>query len=337
MLAGIIQAVQGLIGYLKDPTWENFGKIIQGIGIFVIGLGVAIGGLPVILAGVGTLLFGLIVKHWEEIKGFLQGGIDWLAGIGDWIGKHWGEDAQALWQLIVDQLQSILNYFDGAIQAIRKIFDGVIDFIAGIFTGDWNRVWEGIKKIFGGIWDWMANSVKFTFNTIKTIIHGAIGIIATTFEGLWNGLKAGFKAVVTFFTNLVGGIWNAIKGFINFFIDGINFLIRGMNKLQWDVPDWVPIIGGQKWGINIQEVPRLASGGIVNMPNKGVMVGNAIAGESGREGVIPLTDPSAMTQLGKEIARYVNINNAVELNIDSRRLGRVMQQSQNASDFAGNV
>ncbi len=337
MLAGVIQAVQGLIGYLKDPTWENFGKIIQGIGIFVIGLGVAIGGLPVILAGVGTLLFGLIVQNWENIKGFLQGGIDWLASIGDWIGEHLGENVQALWQLIVNQLQSILNYFDGAIQAIRKIFDGIIDFIAGIFTGDWNRVWEGIKKIFGGIWDWMANSVKLTFNTIKTIIQGAIGIIASVFEGLWNGLKAGFQGVVTFFTNLVGGIWNAIKGFINFFIDGINILIRGMNKLQWDVPDWVPIIGGQKWGINIQEVPRLASGAIVNNPGSGVMMGNYIAGEHGREAIIPLTDPSAMSALGQEIARYCNINNAVELNVDSRRLGRVMQQSQNASNFARNV
>ena len=36
------------------------------------------------------------------------------------------------------------------------------------------------------------------------------------------------------------------------------------------------------------------------MPNKGTMLGSAIGGESGREGVIPLTDQQAMAQLGAE-------------------------------------
>ena len=70
MVTGIILAVQNLLDYLKDPTWENFGGIVQGIGIFVIGLGVAFLGLPVIIAGVGVLILGTIMKYWDDIKKF---------------------------------------------------------------------------------------------------------------------------------------------------------------------------------------------------------------------------------------------------------------------------
>lgn len=54
LLAGIVYTIKSLLDYLKDPGWENFGKIITGIGVALIGLGLIIGGpagLPVIIAG----------------------------------------------------------------------------------------------------------------------------------------------------------------------------------------------------------------------------------------------------------------------------------------------
>lgn len=43
MIAGIIFTISALIDYLKDPSWENFGKVIAGIGIIILGLGLLIG------------------------------------------------------------------------------------------------------------------------------------------------------------------------------------------------------------------------------------------------------------------------------------------------------
>ena len=40
-----------------------------------------------------------------------------------------------------------------------------------------------------------------------------------------------------------------VESFINFFIKGINVLVRGINKLSFNVPDWVPGIGGNKLGL----------------------------------------------------------------------------------------
>ena len=61
-------------------------------------------------------------------------------------------------------------------------------------------------------------------------------------------------------------------------------------------------------GLNIK-LPKLAVGGIVNMPGRGINYGGANIAERGAEGVIPLTNSQMMAELGQAIGRYVNINN----------------------------
>jgi len=51
-------------------------------------------------------------------------------------------------------------------------------------------------------------------------------------------------------------------------------MIRGLNKLKFKAPNWVPIIGGKSFGISIPTIPRLARGGVVSDPTLAV-VGDA--------------------------------------------------------------
>ena len=86
------------------------------------------------------------------------------------------------------------------------------------------------------------------------------------------------------FNAIKEGAKSAINGIISVFESGINWIIRKINKLSWKMPDWM---GGHKFGFDIKEIsiPRLAKGGIVNNPGRGVPV---IAGEAGKEAVLPL-------------------------------------------------
>ena len=72
------------------------------------------------------------------------------------------------------------------------------------------------------------------------------------------------------------------------------------------------------------------------MPNKGTLVGSAIAGESGAEGVIPLTDAQAMERLGEAIGRYITINANIINKMNGRVLSRELQTIKNEQDFAYN-
>ena len=52
------------------------------------------------------------------------------------------------------------------IKSLQTTFEGLIDFIVGVFTGDWKRAWEGVKKIFKGVFDSLWGIVKTPFNLI---------------------------------------------------------------------------------------------------------------------------------------------------------------------------
>ncbi len=89
-------------------------------------------------------------------------------------------------------------------------------------------------------------------------------------------------------------------------------------------------------GFDIYNLPRLAKGGIINQPGRGVYVGGAIAGERGREGIIPLTDSQQMALLGREIAKNIVINLDNKINVDGRQLARYTSQVMNDMNFASN-
>lgn len=287
LIAGIVYTIESLIEYLNDPSWKNFGKIIQGIGLAILGVGVIIGSVPLMVAGAIVLIVGTIVKYWEQIKAFFQKGIDWLKDKSDWIHKIFGDKIGDLYDFIVDILQDTLNSFDGLFKGIKTIFDGIIKLIKGVFTGDWKTAWEGLKQITKGVFD---------------------------------------------------SLWAIAKWPLNMIISGLNTLIRGANRIKFNVPDWVPGIGGKQFGFNIPQIPKLARGTILNNPGRGVPVagGRAIAGEAGREAYLPLSDTQLLEELGSTIGKYITINANIPVSVGNRQIARVIRQINTESDFAFN-
>ena len=312
LIGGIVYAIQQLLEYLKDPTWEHFGGFIQGIGVALIGLGALIGSVPVAVAGAIVLIIGTITRYWEQIKAFFQRGIDWLKGKSDWVHQMFGDVIGNIYDLFTRTLQNLLGVFDSFFKMLKGVFDGIIKFIKGVFAGDWKKAWEGIKDVFKSIW-----------NGIKGIVGGILKIIAdmvvTVAKTTGDIIAKAFKAVVN-------AVMISIETILNTPINAINTLIGVINKLP---------------GVSIPNIPtfnlpRLAVGGIVNMPNKGTLVGGAIAGESGREGVIPLTDSQAMAELGREIGKNVLVNLTNITTMNGRVISRELKNISNEQDFAFN-
>ncbi len=161
----------------------------------------------------------------------------------------------------------IIGNIVDSINGILTALKGIIQFVKGIFTGDWKTAWEGIKNIFKGIWDAMVTIVKAPINLI-----------------------------IGFINAMISGVESAI-----------NFVISGLNKLSFDVPDWVPVIGGETFGIDIPKVDfkriqYLAKGGIVNTPTL------SIVGEAGKEAVIPLENNTGwMTRMAEVMSKFYNM------------------------------
>lgn len=67
----------------------------------------------------------------------------------------------------------VLNFVTLAAGLIKDLFDalsGLIDFIVGVFTGDWDRAWGGVKKIFESIWNSLSRIADFVLKSIGDTI-----------------------------------------------------------------------------------------------------------------------------------------------------------------------
>jgi phage-related protein len=103
------------------------------------------------------------------------------------------------------------------------------------------------------------------------------------FEDTFGGIKE-------FFFGIINGLIGMWEGFANSIINGVNFVIRALNRIQVRAPQWVTNLTGMtSFGFSIAELPNialprvaLAEGGIVTGPM------NALIGEAGPEAVIPL-------------------------------------------------
>lgn len=98
---GIYETISGILNYLKDPSWKNFGNIILGIGIAISGLAILIGSVPLAIAGAITMIISVLVSNWSTIKGWFQKAIDWLTDSQDWLTKNLGSGLNLAGNMII--------------------------------------------------------------------------------------------------------------------------------------------------------------------------------------------------------------------------------------------
>ena len=198
---------------------------------------------------------------------------------------------------------------------VNWIYDKVIKPIGEFFAGLWNKIVDGFKNAIQGIKNVFNSVVSFFKNIISTIIN----LFKTIGTKVGDVIGGAFKIVIN-------AVLKAIESILNSPIKAINKLLGVINKVP---------------GINLNtlptfSLPRLAVGGIVNMPSRGVPIGGAIAGEAGAEGVIPLTNSQAMETLGQAIGKYVTINANITNTMNGRVISRELQKVNSSSDFAFN-
>lgn len=111
---------------------------------------------------------------------------------------------------------------------------------------------------------------------------------AQVISGAWSSAMTSIQG---FFANTFDSLATIMKGPINTIIAMINSIVESINGMAFNVPDWVPAIGGQKFGVELPKIPHLAEGGIATQPTLATI---AEAGEA--EAVIPLSKLSTMLQ-----------------------------------------
>jgi phage-related protein len=187
---------------------------------------------------------------------------------------------QKIWGGIRTFFQAVFTGFRIAVEVFQKIFTTIWDAISGTFS----KVINGIKDTFTSVW----NGIKAVFTTVIDAIGAGIDKFRDTFESVFNGVSDFFKGIIN---GIIGGFEKMVNGVIG----GINKMTGALNKLSFDVPDWVPLIGGKSFSLNIPTIPnvslpRLARGGTL------VNDGSVMVGERGPE-ILTLPGGATVTPL----------------------------------------
>ena len=244
----------------------------------------------------GIALQGVIDiwESWKPTIEMLFEKLDWLwneilVPIVDWIKDT-----------LITTFESWGDVIKDLIPSIKETFQGFVDFLVGIFTSDVDKAWDGIKEIFQGFDDFLTG----IFTTDWTESFGSFGEILNSFfesaEDIWEGIKKTFSGIIEFINGVFSGDWEqawegvkdifsgifdtlagVVKGPINAVIGIVNDAVDRINGFGFDVPDWVPFIGGQSFRVDVPKLQYLANGGYVkaNTPQLAVIGDNKRYGE----------------------------------------------------------
>lgn len=349
---------------------QNFLGMLAGLAALAAGLAIAFGpiaaGIALVVGGLVMLVVGIkdviengfnLVNTLTIIAGILAAGIGISLLTGSWIPLLIAGFVAALVALV-----SFTGHGEELIEGLKNIIDGFGKFFKGVFTGDLKLAAEGAKQIWEGLkqtWNAIVNSIKDAWDMFITWLQSKSPMLAAIFQtygnfisGLFNSIKQWLSGIIEFISgvftgdwtkawegvkDIFKGIWNgiitAVEYAINFIINGINLLISALNTIHFEVPDWVPLIGGRSFGISIPLVsnvalPRLAQGAVIP-PNREFL---AVLGDqkSGTNIETPLaTMVQAFKQSMNEMGGMGGRSITVVMQVDKREFARAVYQANN--------
>lgn len=209
-VAGIAIAIGGLLllfDGLKDAwengvDWGNLTEILAGAAAAAFGLYTAFGkvgaGIALVISGAAMIVtaFKDIISNGANLKNtlLLIAGIV-ATGLGFFFltGSVIPLVIAGIAAVVVAVLGLTGNLEEFCQNLKENILGGLIDFITGVFTGDWTKAWEGIKKVFKGIWNGI---VMILESAVNLIIKGVNWLISKLNSLLENSLLAkGFDLI----------------------------------------------------------------------------------------------------------------------------------------------
>lgn len=253
-LGGILVAVGGLIllwdglsdAWNNGVNWKNLLEMLAGTAALAGGLAIAFGKVG---AGIGLVVAGaaMIITAFKDIcdnGANLQNTLLLIAGIiATGLGFFFltGSVIPLVIAGIATVVTAVLALTGNLTEFARNLKDnilgGIIQFIKGAFTGDWNSAWEGVKKVFKGIW-----------NSIVIIAESAVNAIIKGLNWLISKINT-IKFTVPSWVPGVGG--KSIGGHLSS-LSEVHLPRLATGAVIPPNKEFLAVLGDQKSGTNIE-------------------------------------------------------------------------------------
>lgn len=206
-----IRQVQSIVSQIVDEVKFRFG-VLKTVGKDV----------GQFLVAAFNYLAPIIIPALQEVLNF-------AGGVMLKIRNFWESDGQQLMAAVGNVFRGIfavIKFIMPAVQAIIKmvwgnikgvingalnVIMGAVKIFSGLFTGDFGKMWEGVKQLFKGAVEFIWNFVQLTF---YGKILGGVKAFALSFRGfissLWGGIVSLFKGGGTQAMITIQTAWQSI-------------------------------------------------------------------------------------------------------------------------------
>lgn len=173
---------------------------------------------------------------WKPISKPIQAGmklIQSLIKVGlKIISRIWQNEVNFWSKIISTVWNTIKKVVTSGMRALETIISPVLKAISNV----WNTTWNGISSFFGNVWNGMSNTGRKVFGGIRDWMSGILDAISKKWSDVWNGLASAFSGIWDGIKSVAKSGWNAIIGFINTGVDGINSVIHFFGGKSNTVP-----------------------------------------------------------------------------------------------------
>lgn len=244
-------------------TFSKLGGVLKKIGKTAIMAFVYALALPI---GIGITIMRPLIKGitsafsklWTQVKKVWQTSWNGLVKIASAIWKPISKPIQAGLKLIQSLInaglkvisriwQNEVNFWSRIIsivwRTIEKVvstgmrsLEAVIKPILKAISGVWNSTWNAISSFFGNVWNGISKTGKSVFGGIRDWMSGILDTISKKWSDVWNGLASAFSGIWDGIKSVAKSGWNAIIGFVNTGVDGINSVIHFFGGKKETVP-----------------------------------------------------------------------------------------------------
>ena len=139
---------------------------------------------------------------------------------------------QSAWNTVSGAVEIAYETIKGVLDTLQGIFEGVIEFLTGVFTGDWEKAWEGVKKVFTSI----INGIISAFESMINFIIRAV-----------NKFTHGIEKLVANVGDLIGADWK-----LNLHINEVQLPRLAQGAVIPPNKQFLAVLGDQKQGTNVE-------------------------------------------------------------------------------------
>lgn len=194
----------------------------------------------------------LIIKNWKKIQAFFK---EFGANFKK-VFSNMGGDSEKFTEIvgkIKETASRVVADLKVIFDRISKALAPVIAFIKDVFIAGIKVQFEAAKGFISGAVHSITKIIDGIITTIGGVTKFISGVFAGDWKKAWEGVKETFKGIFSTFAALAKAPINAVIGIIN-------GAIKGINKIGFKIPDWVPGLGGQDFKINVPTIPFLYRG-----------------------------------------------------------------------------